>query len=87
MSLLINDNLIWVATPKCASISIENALYSSNLNIKPSKWIEINNNRHLHIPIDILKKEFGNKESICITRDWFEKWLSALNHLWDVINM
>lgn len=85
MSLLINENLIWVATPKCASIAIENALYSSNLNIKPSKWIESHNNRHLHIPIDFLKKEFGNKQSICIRRDWFEKWLSALNHLWDVI--
>lgn len=83
MSLLINDNLIWVSIPKCASSAIENALYSSNLNIKPYTYIEPG--KHSHISLDLLKKDFGNKESICITRDWFDKWLSALNHLWDVI--
>ena len=33
MSLLINNDLIWVSIPKCASISIETALLNSNLNI------------------------------------------------------
>ena len=83
MSLLINDSLIWVATPKCASIAIENALYSSNLNIKP--YTHLVSGRHSHVPLDFLKRDFGNKESICITRDWFEKWVSALSHLWDVL--
>jgi hypothetical protein len=84
MSLLINDNLIWVSTPKCASMSIENALYSSSLKIKASPTYAPTN-KHSHVPLNLLKADFGNKESICITRDWFDKWLSALNHIWDVI--
>ena len=34
MSYLINDNLIWIMTPKCASFSIERALLRSNLKLK-----------------------------------------------------
>lgn len=84
MSLLINNNLIWVSTPKCASMAIENALYSSNLKIKRSPTYAPSN-KHSHVPLNLLKNDFGNKESICITRDWFDKWLSALNHIWDMI--
>jgi hypothetical protein len=31
MVFLINENLIWVATPKCVSKAIEKALLNSNL--------------------------------------------------------
>ena len=37
MGYLINDNLIWVITPKCASYSIEKALQKSNLKLKQKK--------------------------------------------------
>ena len=83
MSLLINNELIWVSTPKSASTSIFNALKNSKLNLKKVEGWEWNQNAHLNL--NILKREFGNKESICITRDWFQKWISALNYIWDII--
>ena len=81
MGYLINDNLIWIVTPKCASFSIENSLLNSNLKLKkyfsPGK-----ETLHIHTPLNDCLDYFGNKESICITRDWFDKWLSALNYIW-----
>ena len=38
MSLLINNELIWVSIPKNASFSIEHALKNSKLEIKESKF-------------------------------------------------
>jgi len=81
MSLLINNELIWVSIPKCASFSIEDAFLKSNLNIKRHSKSIINPNEHLHIGLFLLKKEFGEKESICIKRDWFERWLSSLQYI------
>ncbi len=86
MSLLINNELIWVSIPKCASFSIENALLKSNLDItqysKASK-----NKQHTHIALRILKEEFGDKKSICIKRDWFERWLSSLQYILESIRL
>lgn len=78
MSMLINDDLIWVAIPKCASMSIEESLLNSKLNIKRHSYAIKNEPNHTHVPVNDLKKEFGDKKTICIKRDWFEKWLSAL---------
>lgn len=83
MSHLINNELIWIAIPKCASCSIESALLNSNLEIK--KFINYTHVGHVHIPLTECISKFGNKETICITRDWFSKWLSSLNFIWDVI--
>lgn len=86
MSYLINDNLIWVSTPKCASVSIELALLNSNLKLK--KYNEFFTKKlHIHPPLNICLIQFGLKESVCITRDWFNKWLSALNFIWDIIEL
>jgi hypothetical protein len=85
MSLLINNELIWVSVPKCASISIEYALLKSNLDIKRYSKTKQNPKNHFHIGMPLLKKEFGDKKSICIKRDWFERWLSALQYI--LINM
>lgn len=83
MSYLINDELIYILTPKCASISIENALKNSKLKIEnfnlPSTLFK---ERHAHFTIDQSFDRFGKKETICITRDWFSKWLSALDFIW-----
>jgi hypothetical protein len=84
MSYLINNNLIWIITPKCASYSIENSLLSSNLKLKRYNEL-LPKNKHIHVSLDRSLKYFGNKESICITRDWFEKWISSINHIWDLI--
>jgi hypothetical protein len=85
MSLLINNDLIWVSIPKNASFSIEDALLKSNLNIKRHSKTNQNPKNHFHIGMPLLKKEFGDKKSICIKRDWFERWLSSLQYI--LINM
>lgn len=85
MSLLINNELIWVSIPKCASMSIEDALLKSNLDIKRHSYSIKSEPLHTHIGINKLKEEFGNKETICIKRDWFEKWLSAIQFCFETI--
>lgn len=84
MSYLINDSLIWISNPKCASLSIETTLISSNLKLK--KFQELfNRDRHIHVTLDQCLDYFGKKESVCITRNWFEKWLSSFNYIFDTI--
>jgi hypothetical protein len=87
VSLLINNELIWVAVPKCASFSIENALLKSNLDIKRHPKANKNKQHHTHIALHILKEEFGDKKSICIKRDWFERWLSSLQYILENIHL
>ena len=86
MGYLINDNLIWIVNPKCASFSIETSLLDSNLKLK-KYFSPGREGLHNHITLDDCLNQFGTKESICITRDWFEKWLSALNYIWDRIEL
>lgn len=81
MGLLINDELIWISIPRCASMSIENGLLLSNLNIKRSKKSIQFENGHHHITVTELFDNFGKHETICLKRDWFERWMSGLHHL------
>ena len=87
MSYLINDELIWIMTPKCASYSVENALKKSNLKIEnynpPSTIFNVGHHNHYTLEASITR--FGKKETICITRDWFSKWLSALDYIFTQI--
>ena len=83
MSHLINNELIWVSIPKCASYSIETALRNSKLKLEtynPNDML-----LHYHVPLNECLLAWGNKETICITRDWVYKWISALNFIWDKI--
>jgi hypothetical protein len=85
MSLLINNDLIWVSIPKCASISIERALLNSDLNITPYseyRYFLKEKDMHAHYQLSTLFKDFGIHPTVCITRDWLDKWLSALEFLW-----
>jgi hypothetical protein len=85
MSLLINNDLIWVSIPKCASVSIEKALLNSNLDFKINTEYKYNLEKlkqHGHIKSSKLFNEFGRKETVCITRDWFDRWLSGLEFVW-----
>jgi hypothetical protein len=92
MSLCINDDLIWVAIPRCASYSIQTGLLNSDLNIKLYSEYERDfnlldaNNMHAHFKVNVLKNEFGNKETFCIKRDWFERWLSSFELVIDYIH-
>lgn len=95
MSILINNDLIWVSVPRCASLSIETTLLStSNLIVeycgdyesitkknKEDKYL-----KHYHYDILELYNYFGFKESVCIKRDWFDRWLSALENVFESIS-
>lgn len=83
MSHLINNELIWISNPKCASLSIETALRNSKLKLEMYDPYDMS--KHYHPPLNECLSIWGNKETICITRDWVSKWLSALNFIWDKI--
>lgn len=72
--LLINNKLIWISIPRCASVSIENSLYNSSLNIKKiiseRHLIEEFNNKikyHSHSRKRDCIHQFGYKDTICVT--------------------
>jgi hypothetical protein len=85
MSICINDELIWVSIPRCASTSIEDALLNSKLNCKyPYNYKETYYDKglHLHLEVERLYNEFGQKETICIKRNWFDRWVASLEYMW-----
>jgi hypothetical protein len=85
MSLLINNDLIWISVPKCASVSIETALIDSEIDIRllpDHRYNYEKKNLHSHIRKDVMFNEFGIHPTICITRDWFDKWMSGLEFIW-----
>ena len=41
------------------------------------------NTHHQHYSLIHLIKRFGDKESFCIRRDWFKRWMSSLSFFWD----
>jgi len=85
MSLCINDDLIWLSIPRCASTSIESALMNSTLNCKyPNNYKEkyYDKGMHVHLEVQKLYNFFGIKETICINRDWFDRWIASLEFMW-----
>lgn len=85
MSILIKNELIWISIPKCASMSVEDALLKSNLEIKRHSYAIQSEPLHTHIGIKKLKEEFGNKKTICIKRDWFDRWMSSIHYCFEMI--
>jgi hypothetical protein len=86
MSICINNDLIWISIPRCASTSIENSLQNTeNLDIKYPGTYErffFKKGLHVHLRLKTMYNFFGKKETICITRNWFDRWLSGLEHMW-----
>jgi len=84
---LINNELIWVPIPKCASFSIETAFVRSSLELKnwngANKRGEFLFQKHQHPKKIELEAKFGKKDTFCVTRNWFERWLSGLRFFWD----
>jgi hypothetical protein len=73
-----------LSIPKCASTSIEDALLKSKLDIVHYEYGNGKEyDRHLHIRLKHLYKKFGLKETICINRDYFDRWISCLKHIWN----
>lgn len=93
MSLLLNDELIWVSIPRNASNSIERALYKSDIKIEHcnNRYIDLNPEhkdfKHLHYHLNFLNRHWTNKKTICIKRDWLERWISGLEHFWRVMDI
>jgi hypothetical protein len=81
MGLLINNELIWISIPRCASVSIENALLNSNLNIQQMNMDMNFKHAHIHFQKSVLYRRFGIHKTICIKRDWFDRWFSGLYQL------
>jgi hypothetical protein len=84
MGLLINSELIWLSIPRCASVSIEKSLLKSNLNIRRLDFDKEYPNAHMHFKKSSLYENFGIHKTICIKRDWFDRWLSGLRHFFHV---
>lgn len=86
MSILINNDLIWISVPKCASMSIERALLNSELDIRLNREYKYNVEKlknHGHISKLILFNEFGIHPTVCITRSWLDRWMSGLEFVWE----
>ena len=86
MGLLINDELIWISIPRCASVSIEDALLNSNLKIKRLETDTDFEPAHMHFKKSVLYQQFGIHKTICIKRDWFSKWISGVYQLFNWID-
>lgn len=84
MSICINDDLIWVSVPKCASKSIEDAFYNSDLEISHYylKNLKPKDNQHIHVQLNLLYNKFGIKETVRIKRNYMDRWISALRYFW-----
>ena len=85
MSLLINNDLIWISVPKCASLSIEKALMNSEIDIKlhsEYRYSLEKKNHNQHIQRGMLFYEFGIHPTICIKRNWLDRWVSGLEYIW-----
>lgn len=87
MGLLINNELIWLSIPRCASVSVEKSLLNSNLIIKQTSIDSRNPTSHMHFKKSQLYQEFGIYETVCIKRDWFGRWISGLYQLFFQIKL
>lgn len=92
MSICLNDDLIWISTPRCASMSIEKSIIT-HPNINYKHIVDVNpdykdmKNQHVHVNVENLKFYFGKLETVRITRDWFERWLSSFEYIWQSIEL
>lgn len=84
MSLCINDDLIWISNPKCASVSIENAFLESGLDIIHYRYGDSKKYlKHLHVDLLHLYTKFGKKETVIIKRNYVDRWISGLQQMWN----
>lgn len=77
--LVIENDLIYIATPKTATISIEQALKDSGLSLEFHNYNSART--HVHTSLFYMHDKFGYKESFCVNRDWFDRWLSGFKFI------
>lgn len=78
--IILDNSLIYVATPKTATTSVRRALIESGI-----PYTEFHptgtENMHYHVPLSQMIDKWGVKESFCIEREWFERWVSGINYV------
>lgn len=79
--ILLDNNLLYVATPKTATQSVKSAIIDANIpfqefltKLKPTE-------KHYHVPLSQMFDKWGVKESFSVERDWFARWLSGFTYL------
>jgi hypothetical protein len=85
MSICINNDLIWVSVPRCASTSIERSILNSPLIINHHRFGTAREYpKHIHVKLSELYVNFGKMETVVVKRNYFDRWISALQHVWNM---
>jgi hypothetical protein len=85
MSIHINNDLIWVSVPRCASTSIERSILNSPLIINHHRFGTAREYpKHIHVKLSELYVNFGKMETVVVKRNYFDRWISALQHVWNM---
>jgi hypothetical protein len=72
-----------VSVPRCASTSIESAILNSPITINHYRYgASTKYPQHVHIELPKLYKKFGKIETIVVKRNYFDRWISALQQTW-----
>lgn len=79
--ILIDKRLIYVATPKTATQSIKAAIINSGIPFEEFHDNLAPGENHYHVTLSEMINKWGIKESFCLERDWFERWLSGITYL------
>jgi hypothetical protein len=72
-----------VSVPRCASTSIESAILNSPITINHYRYgASTKYPQHVHIELPKLYEKFGKIETIVVKRNYFDRWISALQQTW-----
>ena len=92
--MLIENKFVFVAIPKCATMSFEDACLKNNFIIDYSPYELYNRgmlngikpNKHVHIPVTILREIHGHKYPfVTLTREEISRFVSAWKHILKII--
>ena len=92
--MLIENKFVFVAIPKCATMSFEDACLKNNFIIDYSPYELYNRgmlngikpDKHVHIPVTILREIHGHKYPfVTITREEISRFVSAWKHILKII--
>ena len=78
--ILLENNLIYVATPKTATQSVKKGILDSGIHY--TEYLEGRlEYDHYHVTFSEMITKWGYKDSFCVERDWFERWYSGFSYL------
>lgn len=79
--ILIDNKLLYVATPKTATQSVKAAIVNSGVKYEEYFPNLSGDNNHYHVVLSEMIDKWGVKESFCVERNWFERWLSGFTYM------